>query len=240
MEAVEKVPTPMNRTSLFVWSAWALLLICPIVYVVRYGSNVPSWDEWDMVPSMTGNQPVTASWLWSQHNEHRIPLARLLMLGIYRLRPDFRAAMFVNVFLMAALSALLTRCAQQIRGRPFYADVFMPLVLLGFAHGANFIWGWQVEFFASTALAGCVLLIVARPSHKINLWEAAAVAVCLLLLGISGAHGLAVVPFSRAVDGSARIRGMARESPGCQAAESAGLDIRSARDHRVCALFRRL
>ena len=50
---------------------------------------------------------MTVSWLWSQHNEHRIPLPRLLMLGIYRLKPDFRVPMFVNVFLMAVLSALL-------------------------------------------------------------------------------------------------------------------------------------
>jgi hypothetical protein len=144
---------------------------------------------------MTRNQPVTASWLWSQHNEHRIPLARLLMFGVYRFKSDFRVPMFVNVLLMAALSAFLIRCAQQIRGRPFFADIFMPLVLLGFAHGLNFIWGWQLEFFASTALAGCVLLIIARASQKVNTRRAGAVAVCLLLLGISGAHGLAVVPF---------------------------------------------
>src|SRR5215469_926242 len=113
MQLADKVGILNRRTSAFVWAAWALLVLCAMVYVVDYGSNVPSWDDWDMVPTMTGNQPVTASWLWSQHNEHRVPLARLIMVGLYRLRPDFRVPMFFNVFLMAALSAFLIRCAQQ-------------------------------------------------------------------------------------------------------------------------------
>ena len=46
-------------TSLFVWAVWARMLVAALVFVRTYGSNVPSWDEWDMVPTLTGEQPVT-------------------------------------------------------------------------------------------------------------------------------------------------------------------------------------
>ena len=56
---------------------WAVMLLASIVFIARFGSNVPSWDDWDQVPTATGHQPVTWEWLWSQHNEHRVPLPRL-------------------------------------------------------------------------------------------------------------------------------------------------------------------
>src|SRR5690606_31545168 len=80
------VPVRPARTSrrapLVVWSTWALMLAGALWFLGRYGSNVPSWDGWDMVPTLTGHQPVTLDWLWSQHNEHRVPVPRLLLLGL--------------------------------------------------------------------------------------------------------------------------------------------------------------
>ena len=55
------------------------------LFIAHYASNVPSWDDWDMVPTLTRNQPITWEWLWSQHNEHRVPLPRLMFLGLDRL-----------------------------------------------------------------------------------------------------------------------------------------------------------
>ena len=67
------------------------MFVALLALVARFGSNVPSWDEWDLVPALTGNQPVSAEWLWSQHNEHRVPLPRLVLLGLDAVgRPDFR------------------------------------------------------------------------------------------------------------------------------------------------------
>src|SRR5215470_13424327 len=65
--------------SLFVWTIWVLMLGASLAFIWKYGSNVPSWDGWDMVPTLTGEQPITVSWLWSQHNEHRVPLPRLML-----------------------------------------------------------------------------------------------------------------------------------------------------------------
>ena len=182
--------------SVIVWTTWALLLVIAFVYVYRYGTNVPSWDDWDIVPAMAGEQPITASWLWSQHNEHRIPIARLIMLGTYRVWPDFRATMVLNVLSMAWLAFALTRAVASLRGRIALTDIFFTLVLLGLAQGINFIWGWQIEFMSATALAGLALLYIASYKQTTNLRSAVLFGICLIFLALSGAHGMILVPGS--------------------------------------------
>ncbi len=178
-----------------VWGIWAGMFLAALGYVARYGSNVPSWDEWDIVPTMTGEQPITVGWLWSQHNEHRIPVPRLVMLALYRLfGPDFRVSMYFNVVSMAALAAAMILAARHLRGGLSYSDAFFPVLLLNWGQGVNLLWGWQLEFFSSTVLAGIVLLLIVlrgnRPSPGIVL----AIGLCLVLLTGCGAHGVALVP----------------------------------------------
>ena len=189
------MPRSANRwTEVFIYTTSLILLGSAVVYVMLYGTNVPSWDDWDMVPTMTHHQPITASWLWSQHNEHRIPLARLIMLGTYGLWPDLRACMYLNVLAMAVMSLALMRSARRLRGQAIPSDIIFPLVLLGFAQGPNFIWAWQVEFFASTVLALCILIVIAEYKSGDHMRTAILVSICLALLVVSGAHGLALVP----------------------------------------------
>lgn len=185
---------PLSR-SLFVWATWALMLVAALAFVGTYGSNVPSWDGWDMVPTMTGEQPITATWLWSQHNEHRVPVPRLILLGLCRLTGcDFRAGMYFGVLVLGALAFAMILVAKRLRGEMSYSDAFFPLVLLNWGHAANFLWGWQVQFLVSTALAGVVLLIIAQTGDRFNLGAAVIAGICLVLLPMSGANGVALVP----------------------------------------------
>ena len=121
---------------------WLAMTVAALGFVARYGSNVPSWDEWDMVPTMVGVQPVTLEWLWSQHNEHRIPVPRLVMLGLFRaFGNDVRVLMVFNVLAMAASALGLILAVRRLRGRTTLADAFFPILLLNWAHSVNFIWG---------------------------------------------------------------------------------------------------
>jgi hypothetical protein len=176
-----------------VWGIWGAMVISGLFLVYAYGRNVPSWDDWDLVPTMTGHQPVTLRWLWSQHNEHRVPVARLIDLALLRCTNDFRACMYFNVAVMGLMSAALLMIACRLRGHASYCDAFFPILLLNPAQALNFIWGWQVEFFASTLWAGAaLLLIVTNPILSVR--ALLGMLVVILLLAGSGAHGLALVP----------------------------------------------
>lgn len=188
--------TPRLWSAFGVWGGWIALSAAALLFVRAYGSNVPSWDDWDMVPVLTRAQPVTGDWLWSQHNEHRVPLPRLVFLGLDRLvAVDFRVTMYADALAVGLLAAAFVWTAGRLRGRSTLADLFFPLVLLELGQAVNLLWGWQLEFFASAVLAGIALLAVAGSGTTLTLRRAAiAVGLCALLLPLTGANGLGMVP----------------------------------------------
>src|SRR2546423_1235273 len=96
----------------FVWAPWALVLLLAQGFVIRYGADVPRWDDFDVVPVLIGEQPITAGWLWSQHNDHRVPLPRLVLITAYRLLGhNFRAGMVCSVVALGLVAAGLVAAA---------------------------------------------------------------------------------------------------------------------------------
>jgi hypothetical protein len=179
-----------------VWGVWLAMLAAALLLVAQYGSNVPSWDDWDMVPVLTRNQPLTLDWLWSQHNEHRVPLPRLLFLLLNRLTMvDFRVTMYFDVLAMAAVAAGMIVVATRLRGRPSLSDAFFPILLLNWGHAVNLLWGWQIEFFVSVVLACAALLAIVQAGATLEIRRAGAiVGACTVLLPLCGANGLGMAP----------------------------------------------
>src|SRR5262249_2946288 len=160
-------------------------------FVYLYGGNVPYLDDWDIVPALTGNQPVTFGWLWSQHNEHRLPLPRLLLLALYHVSGfDFRSGMVFNAAALILMTALMLHAAARIRGNVSLTDAFIPLLLLSWAHYDNLLWSRQVGFVLATLLAILALHALSQSaslSRSIGLYMG--MLVCALPL--TGAVGLA-------------------------------------------------
>lgn len=182
--------------ALAVGAVWAAMLLGGLLFIHRFASNVPSWDDWDMVPTLTGVQPVTLEWLWSQHNEHRVPVPRLLYLGLNWLTVvDFRTSMYFDLVAMAGLAAAMIVVARRLRGRTSLTDVFLPLLLLHWGQAANLLWGWQLQFFISVVLS-CIALLAITGSGTLLRPRTAALTVgaCAVLLTLCGANGLGLVP----------------------------------------------
>jgi hypothetical protein len=191
----------MNRSrvasgAVIAWAAWAAALLAALLFVRHFGSNVPSWDDWDMIPVLTHRQPVDWNWLWSQHNEHRVPLPRLVFLGLDRLfGVDMRVTMYFDVLMMAAVAAAMITTAVRLRGRASATDAFFPIALLSLGQAANLLWGWQLQFFASVVIACVALLAIVQAGVNLSPTRAAlTVGLCTLLLPLCGANGLAMVP----------------------------------------------
>jgi hypothetical protein len=205
--------------SLFVWACWFTLSLGACVFIFHYASNAPYWDELSVVAVLTHNQPVTVQWLWSQANEHRIPLPRLILVGLARLSgTDFRAGMYLNALLMSCLAAIMIVTARGIRGRSCYTDAFFPIALLNWGHYENLLWSFQVAFSCSTFLV-CVflVLIVTRgpnfltPDGSFAAGPALVGSLCLLLLPLCGAMGTVLVPPLGLWLGWAGIRSLSRD-----------------------------
>src|SRR5262249_20409083 len=125
---------------IFVWGIWALMVSAALTYIAWYGSDVPYWDEWILVPALTGRQPLTLEFLWAQHNEHRIPLPKLLLVTFARLsHHNFRTGMVANVIILGLTAAAMIRAARKLRGRTSFSDAFFPMAMLHWGHYDNFV-----------------------------------------------------------------------------------------------------
>jgi hypothetical protein len=191
-----KPPPGLVRIApLFVWGVWALMLLAGLAFVWQYGRNVPFWDEWNMVPILTGERPVDAAWLWSEHNGHRIPLPRLLLVGLYKLTgSDFRAGMYFNVAALGALALAMIRVAKGVRGEVAWTDAIFPLALLHWGHYENLLWSWQVTQVMPVLLAGVLLLIIVRSGARLTPAGVVLAGMCLAALPLCGVPGLVYVP----------------------------------------------
>lgn len=176
-----------------------------LAHVGIFASPVPTWDDWDLVPVLTGREPFDLEWLWTQHNEHRIPLPKLLHILLGRATGDGRSAIVLGVAMLALPTALLIRVAGQIRGRVAYTDAFFPIVLMQLGHYELL----QVPFVLQNALASSIgLLLLAAIAATRGTSNPALIAwfgIGLVLLPLCGSNGAALVPALTVFSGSAAL-----------------------------------
>lgn len=185
--------------SFFVWATWFSMLLFGIFCILFFAPNMPLAEDWLMVPALTGNEKNIISWLWRQQNEHRIPIPKLILLGLLKLsHGDFRVGMIFNVFLVGLLTAIIIRVCFYIRGNKAYlTDTFIPLAVLHIGHGNNYFWSWQVGFVFPTALIFILFLIIVQYESAIKPSIALIASICLVLLPLCGANGLFfIIPFA--------------------------------------------
>lgn len=198
-----------------------------IWFVATYSVNVPYADEWQFPPYMAGRLPVTPTWLWTPHNEHRIPLTRGLYVLTTRIGGnDFRSGAWLNVVLLILLAALLILIARRVRGETRITDLFFPLIVLHLAHAENMLWGMEIGFVCAPLFLGIMLgLILTQPHGPRRPGLQLVAVICLTGLTLCGSHGVILVPFlslwlilagvSRRSGSDVELNSPAKSSLGC-------------------------
>ncbi|MCS6852797.1 MAG: hypothetical protein NZ700_16690, partial [Gemmataceae bacterium] len=169
--------------------AWLSMTALALGHVALVGHNVPFADEWEFIPAAVGAEPL-GPWLWRQHNEHRLPLPRLVWWLLFQGTRDFRTGMYAQVVALSALAACLSVSAARRRGRAAWSDLFFPMALLHWGHHENLRMGYQINFVMFLVLAAGLLLIgILRRGPLQPLRDgliAAALAASLMLCGAAG------------------------------------------------------
>jgi hypothetical protein len=182
--------------STVVWLVWAAALAIVLGFIARDGRNLPFEEDWLMVAPMTHHEPHLGAWLWSQNSEHRLPLPRLVNLGLLRATGDFRSTMVFDTLILAAVAAGMIVLARRLRGgRSSLADAFFPLLLLHLGQWDNLVWAWQIQFVLPTVLVCAVLLVIlAHPASPASGGWAVGAALAVASLPLAGANGLVLAP----------------------------------------------
>ena len=110
---------PHRFQLILVWAVWGAMTLAAILYIRHYTRNIPFADDFALIPMMTGHEPVSLRWAWSQHNEHRPVLSRLILAGLSRyVKNDFRSGRYFNAGLVAMAAASMLLLARRLRGPP--------------------------------------------------------------------------------------------------------------------------
>jgi hypothetical protein len=185
---------PRLRTSV-VWGVWALLSAGLVGYVWQVNDDLPVADDWHLVPAYTGHEPVTLAWLWAPHNEHRLPLPKLLLvLAGAATGHDYRAGVLLSALGLSALAALMIVTAGRLRGGPSLADVFIPMALLHWGQSETLLISYALNLAASTVLAGLALLVIVRVHGVPTTSQGLLFGLLLLALPLCGFNGVVLVP----------------------------------------------
>jgi hypothetical protein len=187
---------PISWAAVGVWGVFAGILLGALLYVSAFGSPLPFNDEWVFVPYLVGDEPIAWQWLWDQHSEHRIPLPKMLLIGLTRAtRCDFRAGMVYNVLAVGALAAALIVAARKLRGSTSLADAFFPLVLFQWGGSDSFmVWGFVEQLVTSSVLAGLLLALIVGNPVELTRRSAILAGTCVVLLTLCGVNGVVLIP----------------------------------------------
>ncbi|MBI4379655.1 MAG: hypothetical protein HY574_00450 [candidate division NC10 bacterium] len=164
--------------------------------VVRYGVDVPFWDQWEFVKLLdnaaTGQLGFTD--FWEQHNEHRPVLPRAVMLALARATDwDIRYELAANVVgalgVLGMLALLIERTVRPV------APVMIPWLILAaslstfsLTQWLNWLWGWQLQIFMNALAAVVTVWALACWRGR---WPGLALALLAAVAGaLSFANGL--------------------------------------------------
>lgn len=140
--------------------------------VVASYMRVPFWDGWAVIYFLAHPDRSVLSWLWAQHNEHRILVPKLILLFDYRwfhALGIFPLALILT--LQSILVVMLTGVLQTWAGWPGSlwrtGAGLTALCAFSTAQWENFVSGFQICFvFVGVFLVlSVVLLLFSRRSH---------------------------------------------------------------------------
>ncbi len=181
--------------SLLPWIMWAVMTLAVILYVRQYTRNVPYMDDMALVGMMTGNQPVSLEWLWSQHNEHRPVLSRLLLAGLTRfVQNDFRTGLYFNAAVLSLSAAMMLLLVRRLRGWSSVTDCLLPLSILNIGQSGTLTIGFALNLVMSAWISFELIALVVLSGRRSSWSLALCFGLCLVLLPLCGGSGLVMLP----------------------------------------------
>ncbi len=176
-------------------------LLAAVALSIRTYMPCPFWDEWAFVNAIAQGKGLhSGRWLWSQHNEHRLLVTRLLILIDLHWFEGKNLSLFFEMFLAQAFQwAAICYTLERLTSFPMFLkrtlEGLFAFCLFHFNQAENFTWAFQVSFVLAFCLATSALLGVAFFGRLRWPWLiAAALGIMPFVAALNVAGGLAIGP----------------------------------------------
>jgi len=137
---------------------WAVLLLPAAVVlalILRYGVNLPYWDQWELLDTLIAARDGIMRWdlLFAQHNEHRMPFPKAIMLGAallsgWNTRVELIISFLISLGTLGMVMALMRPTLNRFGPlTTTWAAAAMSGLLFSLAQWENWLWGWQIQWF---------------------------------------------------------------------------------------------
>lgn len=197
---LSRLKTFFTKNSLILKIGLVILLIVPIIfpliYISTYAVNVPYWDQYEVIPLFdklySGNLSVVD--LVAQHNEHRIALPHLLMLGLgtvthYNvIAEEYLAWFFILLTCILILIALIK--AYGFNQSTIVKFIPVPWLLFSLRQSPTYLWGYQLNF-PMTIFFGALALYLLVTSKNIG-WRLGVAILSGIACTLSMTNGLLI------------------------------------------------
>lgn len=184
-----------------------------IALTVRAYMPCPFGDEWFFLDDIArGNGPTSWQWLWSQHNEHRLAIGRLLVWLDLTAFHGRNISLVIETYLFLGLAwAAICYALERFTDFPtplkrtlqglFAFSIFHP------NQQENLTWAFQTSFVLAFAIAIVALLAATFLQHlRRQMLATFGVAVAPILAAMNVAGGLLIGPVVLGVAATRRLR----------------------------------
>lgn len=171
----------------------AVPAVAAFYYVLRFGFNVPVYDEWNFMPTVGAFYEGGDWWAMvvEHYGEHRIVLPKLIILYLSRVTElDLVVQQYLSVAFMALTAAVCWLLVRRTEGCPPWAIVPAGWILLSVAQYENLLVGWQFQIPMMNFFAAAAIYLLSGEGK----WKAATAAVCAAAATFSFANGMIVWP----------------------------------------------
>lgn len=158
------------------WVGMALPFGIYAYFAFRYSANIPYQDDYETFLSFPIHFLTTVSWLdrvkllFSQLNEHRVIIPRLVILADYYLqhRVDLKVlTLLADLGWMLAVGLLIVYCYRAFK-LPALLLIPLPYILLSFGQYENMFWASSALLF-NLVLLGCLLVLLCLATDRFTL-----------------------------------------------------------------------
>lgn len=183
--AVKNTSGIARHNTILTTVAACVVPILYLFYINHYAVSALFGDEWNVIPIIHGSLHghLSLSEIWSQYNETRVPLVRIILVAFAHLdRLDTRAVIFLNAAIFIVSYALLLGLFRRYVNRPLtpIPVVIIGLVWFSLANVQTSLWAFQVGWYLVVLSFVVMLLALFAPKGRRTLWLVVAVFVAVI------------------------------------------------------------